>query len=1186
MSKKEKYSTHVLELIRNNGRSSLKREDNCHFLMFDYFDILVHEELIEERKIYTNYFSIEDTFHDDKDYKVSYKTLSLYCRTDGSNADPFFIKKDGLALSETPFLGLIQISLCQENYKRKENGEPVVIERFLENCENYILKTAQQIKGICEQGRTITRLYRSSTTGDFCLVMRTDSVEKIYNTALALNDLENPSKEYPMLTYTNVGIECMELPNHTYATLSPEFIKEHLDLFFALRFSADSGLLPMLEQYSKLSGKIRFEAAKGLFGRYDYLLHIGLEEFASIYPYLCEKKFGMTETVSCHSAESDSILEKILRYPNIKNINERILVGLKTPEELRFNESDCGENDCGENDWTQEVTRQNENLYRKIMNLIEWRRIFAEEDRSFRDLQRGMVGIYKTFSAIGMEKEAYLNWKLFYQDMEMLCNCLESCFQKYEQMSQGGLLGDAWEERFYRLRVLKDWRINILALNQYTRLVQNINYQTYQSPIYEIQTQIDTEKTMIAYRQAMMLYLDAHAKDKRFCEEGVAELVPIMYPDLSKDRVEVIAPFISQKRDNKYIKRAIICTVPSFEYFGRLYDLLPWLFHEASHHLRILKREERNQFVAKYVFSCVYAYSLRSFLGELANDHLHQEIGRVEQQLIDCMVEVSSKELYEKKAEMKAHFSQLTFDALISEIDNYLQELYYEFLNKDMDSWYKTEGIRDSIFEFYLSEYRKGGLLKEENLNKILKLKQDIIVGGEETAQAEGDILAEGLLCYYRERLSAPEYTDNWIQLKDLNGTLEWLEKKLVAVDRDLLEKGLEKEAVKEYHFDVTELYRIVRAYKAIGLGKTFNEERLNEYLKKVFKQWCKKSTQKNLDEEFLRTPKATHVLRNLGLLDGEQKKFCVQMQNVFSKQDYNKIYRCREMQIVIYRETFADLMMATSLNMNSFGYIRQVLQTISDARTEENGSRYDNVNISRFKIVLAILLEEESKCIKERAPKINRIQLGCGEMFEKGVEYCEYTLKCISDKLMATEEIKKSEKKREIIEYLLGDIRNQLEDFLLKKGGDKKYRSTYLYCILHGKKGADKDIASLWEEYGYDEILKACESVKYIFLRLEAFCLGLKNIFLNGTVTVPLDVFEHMKKIRNLAKGEKGEGCSWENEWECLAEIKRDVGEFYNNPKLVYEKKSSQKLENTIDFIQNYYYYNRFKMAEEKTGD
>ena len=117
--KGNRYSTHVLELVRNNGISAMDNNVDQGFLMFDYFDILVHKELKDSDKQYVNYFSIGDTFNDDREYKVSYKTLSLYCNSE-IDKNPFVIERNDTeqqranALSATPFLGIIQISLCKE----------------------------------------------------------------------------------------------------------------------------------------------------------------------------------------------------------------------------------------------------------------------------------------------------------------------------------------------------------------------------------------------------------------------------------------------------------------------------------------------------------------------------------------------------------------------------------------------------------------------------------------------------------------------------------------------------------------------------------------------------------------------------------------------------------------------------------------------------------------------------------------------------------------------------------------------------------------------------------------------------------------------------------------------------------------------------------------------------------------
>ena len=239
-----KYSTYILELIRNNGITNIDGESfegeksdeevPFRFLMFDYFDILYCKELRGDEKKYLNYLSIENAFEDtiqhSKNYKVSYKTLSLYCKSNNelSKSDEefqniFSIICTGENLSTIPFLGLIQISLCKDNYIR-ENMEGIEIDSFLEYCENRIIEIVE--KHISANVRM--QLFRSSTTGDFCLVLRTDSIKAIYNVAIALNGTQHKTNEsVKMLTFTNVGIECKYLEGIGYATLDKNFISSH-----------------------------------------------------------------------------------------------------------------------------------------------------------------------------------------------------------------------------------------------------------------------------------------------------------------------------------------------------------------------------------------------------------------------------------------------------------------------------------------------------------------------------------------------------------------------------------------------------------------------------------------------------------------------------------------------------------------------------------------------------------------------------------------------------------------------------------------------------------------------------------------------------------------------------------------------------------------------------------------------
>ena len=84
-------------------------------------------------------------------------------------------------------------------------------------------------------------------------------------------------------------------------------------------FKSDESIRGELQNYIKS----KQATVEGLFGRYEYLLTIGMQEFASLYPFLCERKLGREK-----SDRNKDKLEIILRKSIARNINERILIGL------------------------------------------------------------------------------------------------------------------------------------------------------------------------------------------------------------------------------------------------------------------------------------------------------------------------------------------------------------------------------------------------------------------------------------------------------------------------------------------------------------------------------------------------------------------------------------------------------------------------------------------------------------------------------------------------------------------------------------------------------------------------------------------------------------------------------------------------------------------------------------------
>ena len=1183
-----KYSTHILELVRNNGIAGEMQEDVAVFFMFDYFDLLFYKRLEGESKKYTEYLALNDAFKNEKDYKVSFKYLSLYQYLEKETSNPFEINRNKESLSENPFLGLIQVSLCKDSFIKFDANKDSV-DSFLNLCEDKILETVFEVKKSGEYSIEKFQIYRSSTTGDFCLALRTDSVETIYSIAVAINNRQNKD-DISFLTYTSVGIECCRKENGQYCTLSNDFVIKHQDLYFALRFSADYQLENQLNKYRGKNGESDqwCQVTKGLFGRYDYLLNIKIEEFKEIYPVLCERKIGGYKSSDKQYDKTNFTLRNIMKYPNIRNINERILVNLYHVEK----EVICN---IDEAERKKNVQIKNLHLYEKIVKLRDnYLQYFSEENRAFLDLARGTIEIFKAFSALGMERDAYMNWLVFYKDMEILCNCIKKWMDSYEEIAET----EEEQKRRLREKVLVNWRVNLQSINQYTRLLQNVNYQTYQSPIYEIQTQIDTEKIMVAYREAMGVYLQKQ-NPMEAGEEGEDRI----YPDFNKDIVEVKAPF-SVKDDNLYVKeREIVCTVPSFEYFGRLYDLLPWIIHESSHYIRVMERKVRNDFLVEYVFKCVFNKVVTDIIGEVAKGTIDRNLQIVKRRLAKSMAIVAKREVLKDK-KVNDEEQQDDFEQIIRKMALFLDEICPDnqknlFGNRSQSEKKERKAIIDALLDFY----RKAEIVDGFVLNKLYSLS-----AGKEEESALSYVgaldiiekLIADLLVHYNddlfEKLGSKELKacmqNELITIKDFQISALWYEDRLFNCVNNLLQDSKINEkhytVIKEYCVLVKQVYTLyLRARDLTWQNGKMNEKSLEDFLKNVYEKYDEVALDENRFKkqlDIMMDPDCYYTLRCLGLLNGEKKVFSNKMTGLFQKMNGEMIQQYKIFWTRIYRESCADLLMVTSLNMKSFGYCRQVLQTISDTKVERGTYEYEDVNYERFRIVTAVLLSEEGATAEldfwEEGLRINAESL-----VENARQYCVSTLKCIRRgifKNLEQESMQKrsTDKKKKLVEDLLGDINAQISK-KLESLNESAYKNTLLYAILHeGSSCIDEKMRK--NVLNYKEIERYYTEYKYSLWRLEWLCKGINNIVQNGYVEVSKDFFDHLSIIRKQVKEKHGKGCEWEKGLpDYLLKAKMDVGNFYNDPAQVDQKTSEEKLENTIEFIQNYYYYNRFRLTK-----
>lgn len=386
------------------------------------------------------------------------------------------------------------------------------------------------------------------------------------------------------------------------------------------------------------------------------------------------------------------------------------------------------------------------------------------------------------------------------------------------------------------------------------------------------------------------------------------------------------------------------------------------------------------------------------------------------------------------------------------------------------------------------------------------------------------------------------------------------------------------KAAAREYIYQVLAIYQIMKIDVGVN-AKKYDNKRLKEYLKNVFHHY-KDNYMEEVKNNILVDTVVMHIARRLGLMNDDPELFRKEMGEIIQNVDNVWVMRHKNTMHRSYLEAYADVLMATSLQLTGFGYCRQLLQTVSDARLADMEYGFEHPNYERWRTVAAVLLVKEgAECIDIGNGKK---RVSAETLIEDGKKYCKYTFRCILEKLSKMDGIRDDEEIQKQLERFLWIMYFQIENYIGNQASESE-GNLLLHILLYGDKaGCDVKVKEARDKY--EEVVKYCDGVKYNFWRIDCFCRGIGNIVQHGHITVSEDLFDHMSKVRAAAEGKEscGHGCCWEKDYDFLTEPKRDVGEFYNDPKKVHEKTPDQKLENTIDFIQNYYYYNRFRIMNE----
>lgn len=1202
MDKKEqKYDTSYVQMIRNNnvaaGEGSTKGYDT--YFMLDYFDLLCHQKLERDDKVYNKFWNINDgQVPKEWNYKVACKTLSLYRKSD-KEENIFKVKKTAGGLSVRPFLGIIQIYFEHRAYQKE-----LEVEETLAACEkeiyDCIVKNEYPVNAEMDY-----RIYRSSTSGDFCLVIRSAEMKSLFKIATLLNNLtiSYRGEKLRLNTYTNVGIECPVQEKFQEKSLKfrEDIIERNRECEFALRFTTGNEFAARLYQAIENADNSRIKIGQmtGLFGRYDFLIYLSMEDFALIYPALCKSKIvggaqGEERQNSKNISVTELLKEGILKK-KIRVINERVLVPLDE-KIFSMQETECSQiesvsqfdSESVQKTADEAVQENNQGFIDDMKAFRELEKIFMEERRTFINIKRELLEVIRTYVPQGVENDSYVNWKILITDLKVIFKCINEWKQSYQKLK------DKVNRKQAREKFFQDLRLDIDAVNQYYKFLQNVNAQTWQAPLYEIQTQLDAEKMMIAYRELLYEYFSVY---RDYCREKDRtderhKFYPLVYPDMSIDRACAMVPFLGEG-NGKAGSRLLVCRVPSFEYYGRMFDMVPWILHEASHSVRTMKRDKRNEFLSHLIVKAISTQMIYKLLNKYSNDFGYYDIGGLEKEIIQQITKSIVKEFYAYCRQKRKMVHRLE----TSHLETELLEFLYQIFDQDISNVEKNKGVRDiKAIQAALLQYAgELNLLGENVLIDQMKVVDGVLVeskGKEKFVDAVANckektdiffaILKKIHDACYRMAFGLTPSENAWMLLGLESGSFEETLQQRID-DLNLSKEQREDGRIRDYLFKMRDLHRLY------GTWKKSDKKDIGETLRNRIWSSCILPIRRRIETGFEQNEGFVELYRIFNMIfgngDSAEPAECTRIGDELNILVQEEVYHLEQREVKIYRETCADLYTAAALGFSAFGYCRQIFQTASDAGVENGGEWSEAVNIHRFRFVMAVLAGaeyiqtgEERKILSKR----ESIWIPMDKVLEQGEEYCIASLECAREKLFEAEE--KSSQKKELVQRLfqnlIYNIQNIFALFRQEESVEESLEDSLLeYCLEPDKLNA-KNISSyegrekeMLEEIRdiINPIKKELEDLRHIMYRIKCFISLLNLVLENGKIIIDKEEYKHFMEAYDVHR----EGCGEVRE----KEVYKVVSQYYNEPQSAFDKTHDRMLEDTLDFIQTYYYKNRFRI-------
>ena len=719
-----------LQMIRCADRldlSELTRRESSRYMLFDYFDVLTVKEEYGD-----TYLEYEDCIAQSKlnepiNLKLHAHIAAMnYCTLvrflDHPYPKKLFSggKLSNSTYSDMPFIAVIMLTFSPSFLSTFQAEGPGFVPGFLRDCIDSLDWKASHIVG---PDRARSASFATLDMGHFAIVVQSKDPYAPNEIARALNKerafaacSHDYLKEMRFQTFTTQGMELglfwenksggqiIHLKQGALGDKNAPWMNKCLVILRSANTS--------MANYVMIKCKI--SQGHWLSGRYHYSQRIPLAKYLQIYPQLCLYKFGLGKL-------EPGILDTDLPefYDASAVVNERLMLP-------------CTEI-CIE---TYPLHPHHEALHGilqlKLNSLLSRQDLLPYGQNVFHEHWRLFHEVAATCASIFQFADSVYNGVTLYMMMYIAIDAIDLYLRKLNEITHAQSPASQDQSQTNKEKICSELIEScshfLEEIMSFMKSIQTLSFQTLQSPHYGIQPGIDGEKYTMAALEFARRYsiLTTRITSKSDARKEIAGR-KFNFPYLCIDHHydEMVSGTRFPPLDTEFCGRRAMpvllkTSVPNFQYFARIYDILPLTIHEISHHTRFIERDVRNRFFIEFLFTRVASLIARYWFQTNYNGYDTDFLPDFQQLAIDAIREallenyvdynINTQKCESGKAASRHLWKRFDMNDLMDNLATFLRRYVF---------FASSSGLAPAVFTMQTS-------LKDELETKITRLRQYI----------------------------------------------------------------------------------------------------------------------------------------------------------------------------------------------------------------------------------------------------------------------------------------------------------------------------------------------------------------------------------------------------------------------------------------------------------------------------